>query len=259
MYTPNRDEPGLNIKIPWDENTAKGWIVSVAILLAILPFIAFVEIEKPKISEREISKVPIELMQISFGDGDGTGMSKGNLTAEGIMHKGDVPATNLSDAESSGKTQLSPNAAVDNPEDYERFTATKDIASTSAGNVNANGTGSRNIGSPTGSLLGTGLGTKGTGKGMGLGLGDIEWGGGGNRTVLRKKIPTYPHGAKGGQVKIRFVVDKSGNVVSLRPAQKGGDPILERAAIQALREWKFNPLTQDIDMEGVITIHFKLK
>ena len=258
MYTPYREETGIKFNIPWDKNTARGWIISVAILLSLLPFLYFVEIEKPKKLESEINKVPIDLLQISFGDGDGTGMSKGNLTAEGEMHKGTSPATNLSDAESAGGTQLSPNSAVDNPEDYQRFSPTKDIASNSSGSVDAQGTGSRNISSPSGSLLGTGLGSKGSGKGAGLGLGDIEWGGGGNRVVLNKRIPVYPPGAKGGQVKIRFVVDKNGTVISLRPAQKGGDPILERAAMQALREWKFNPLKQDMDMEGVITINFKL-
>ncbi len=258
MYTPYRENTGIKLNIPWDKFTARGFVISVAFYLCLLPFLSIIKIDKPVRREIEVNRIPIEILQISFGDGDGTGASKGNLTEEGIAHLGSSPSTNLSDAESAGKTQLSDIAAPDDPENYSGHIPTKDIASTDVGTTNANGTGSRNIGSANGSLLGTGLGTQGSGRGLGLGLGDIEWGGGGNRTVLSKKIPTYPKGARGGQVKIRFIVDKNGTVVSLRPAQKGGDPILERAAIQALREWKFNPLKQDMDMEGVITINFKL-
>lgn len=258
MYTPYRDETGIKLNIPWDRNTARGFVIALAILLAMLPFVSMVKIEKPQISEALVNKIPIELLEIKFGEGDGSGASKGNLTAEGIAHRGNTPATNLSDAEIGGKTQFSKVSAVDDPENYQKFSPTKDIASSESRANNNNGTSARNIGSPGGSLLGTGLGSKGSGKGLGSGLGDIEWGGGGNRSVISKRIPTFPPGARGGQVKIKFVVDRNGNVISMRPAQKGGDPVLERAAMQALREWKFNPLKADMDMEGVISITFKL-
>lgn len=257
MYTPYREEGGIDFKIPWDTNTAKGFGVSLLLYLLFLFVGGHIEIEKAKPRVVEVNRIPIEI--INFGDGDGTGMSKGNLTEEGMMHKGDVPATNFSDAEIAGKTQATKNLSNVNPEDATSFTPTKDIAASSTHDGSATASGTRNVGAPNGSLSGTGLGDKGFGKGAGLGLGDIEWGGGGNRTVLSKRAPLYPKGAKAGQVKIRFVVDKSGTVVSMRPVQRGGEPLLEKAAMEALRMWKFNPLKEDKNMEGVISFIFRLK
>ena len=123
----------------------------------------------------------------------------------------------------------------------------------------AGGTGSRNIGAPNGSLTGTGLGSRGFGKGAGLGLGNIEWGGGGNRTVLSHREPAFPSGSRGGQVRIRFTVDKNGTVISARPVTRGGDPALESAALSAIRSWRFNQIAENKTMEGVITFIFRLK
>ncbi len=257
MYTPYRDEIGLKLSLPWETNTAKGFVYSLAIALLLIflgSLFKFEPVEPLRIVE--ISKIPLEI--INFGLGDGTGRSKGNLTEEGMMHKGNTPATNLSDAETAAKTQLDKNISPINPEDATSFTPTKDVASNEKHDGNAYANGSRNIGAPNGSLTGTGLTDKGYGRGAGLGLGDIEWGGGGNRVVLNKRAPEFPRGARGGQVRVRFVVDQKGIIVSMRPAQKGGDPILERAAMNALRMWKFNPLKENKDMEGVITFTFKL-
>jgi len=37
-----------------------------------------------------------------------------------------------------------------------------------------------------------------------------------------------------------------------------GDPALEKSAMEALRNWKFNPLKVDKVMEGIITFTFRL-
>lgn len=256
MYTPYRDEVGLKINMPWETNTAKGFGYSIIICLFLVLIASLIKIEPATRQTVEVSRIPIEIL--NFGDGDGTGISKGNLTAEGMKHLGSIPITNLNDAVTAAKTQLDNKVSQINPEDATNFSPTKDVASSEKINGVASGTGARNVGSPIGSLDGRGIGDKGYGHGKGLGLGDIEWGGGGNRTVLDKRIPSFPPGAKGGQVRIKFVVDQEGMVVSMRPAQKGGDPILERAAMNALRMWRFNPLRDKKDMEGIISFTFKL-
>lgn len=257
MYTPYREDNRINFNVPWEINTAKGFSYSLVICVLLLLIGSLIKIDNiHSYRPIEVNRIPIEI--INFGDGDGTGISKGNLTAEGMMHQGNMPATNLSDAETAAKTQFDKNVSMVNPEDATSFIPTKDVASNEKHDGNAAASGTRNIGAPNGSLTGTGLGDKGFGRGAGLGLGDIEWGGGGNRTVLNKRVPSFPAGAKGGQVRILFVVDQGGTVVSMRPAQMGGDPVLVRAAMDALKMWKFNPLKENKEMQGVITFTFKL-
>lgn len=256
MYTPYRDERIVKLNIPWDTNTARGFGLSMLLNLLLLLLASTIEVKPPSVYQPQISRIPLELL--SFGDGDGTGVSKGNLSREGLAHQAPQPPTNLHDASVPGRTVFDRNAANLDPELASSFIPRSEISSDER-NQNLEGTGRRNYGSPDGSLGGTGLGTSGSGPGLGYGMGDIEWGGGGNRIVLQKKIPDYPKGANtSGQIRIRFVVAADGTVISMRPAQKGGDPALERAAMDALRVWRFNPLKEDKDMEGIITFTFRL-
>jgi protein TonB len=88
---------------------------------------------------------------------------------------------------------------------------------------------------------------------------DIEWGGGGNRTVIYKVLPQYPRGHNvAGRVRLRFTVLPDGTVGLIVPLQRT-DPLLERAAIEALRQWRFNPLPTATEMVGVITFTFELE
>ncbi|TAE27287.1 MAG: TonB family protein [Candidatus Kapaibacterium sp.] len=103
-----------------------------------------------------------------------------------------------------------------------------------------------------------GLGRFGSGAGRGQGYG-LEWGGGGNRVVLHKELPKYPPGMNTStQIKIRFTVNPNGTVGMILPMQKG-DPLLERAAIEALRRWQFNPLQETKEMVGFITFTFRVQ
>jgi TonB family protein len=105
---------------------------------------------------------------------------------------------------------------------------------------------------------GGGLGRYGSGPGRGAGYG-LEWGGGGNRVVLHKEMPKYPNGVNtSAQIKIRFTVLPNGSVGVAMPMQKG-EPVLERAAIEALRRWQFNPLADEKEMVGFITFTFRVQ
>ncbi|HRS00921.1 MAG TPA: energy transducer TonB [Bacteroidota bacterium] len=245
----------FNIRIPWDRNTYLGFIISVIICSIFIFLTSFFNMKQPTLYEPKSNVIPIELL--SFGEGDGTGVSKGNLTAEGEAHKGLLPANQLEDAKIASNGKISATTKL-NPEDA-NVIPSKNLSIAAKSDPNASGSDRENIGNPKGSEQGRGLGDKGYGAGLGMGLGDIEWGGGGNRIVLQKKIPVYPPGVNtSGTIRIKFTVLPDGTVDKMIPLEKA-DPRLERAAMDALRQWRFNPIKENIVMEGIITMAFKLR
>jgi len=257
MYVSSRHENKtiIDLKLPWDSNTARGFLIALFLTFIWLLFAPYIKIEPAAPYNREIATIPLTLL--NFGDGDGTGMSKGNLTPEGATHQGIKPTSDLEDAAIAAKTKQ--NSNVEDPENSMTFLPTKELSSNQASDKAERGSDSRNIGSPNGTSDGTGLGDKGFGKGKGSGFGDIEWGGGGNRVVLYKKIPKFPDGVNSSaQIKMKFTVQSDGTVSSVMPMQKA-DPRLERAAIDALRQWRFNPLKDDVEMVGIIPLTFMLR
>ncbi|MDQ1265474.1 MAG: hypothetical protein QG635_624 [Bacteroidota bacterium] len=246
----------IQFKLPWDKNTARGFVLSVVIIALFLLFMPLFKIQKSDPHEIHINSVPIEIL--NFGLGDGTGMSKGNLTAEGAMNKGAQPKSELEDASKAALTKQQKNTVTGELSDATKITPVNQLPSDQKSNTKDQGSSSRNVGSPNGSADGTGLGDKGSGAGKGLGFGDIEWGGGGNRVVLQKKLPKFPQGVNtSAQIRIKFIVQQDGTVSSMVPLQKG-DPTLEKAAMDALKQWRFNKLEKNIEMVGIITFTFKL-
>lgn len=79
------------------------------------------------------------------------------------------------------------------------------------------------------------------------------------RSILNKVIPEYPEGLqKISRVKIKFEVSKQGYVNNLLVTQKA-DPQLEKISINALKQWRFSSLNNDIIQVGYITFIFQLK
>lgn len=83
-----------------------------------------------------------------------------------------------------------------------------------------------------------------------------------SRNVMYKVIPEYPPGlASEAVVKLSFVVLPSGVVANIVPVLKG-DATLERVAIEAFRQWRFNslpPEAERVNQQGVITFRFVLR
>lgn len=257
MYEPYRQEKQVDFKIMYDSNTARGFGLSLLITFALILLSSLTSFEKPAPYEfKKLNTIPIEIL--NFGDGEGTGISKGNLSKEGIAQKGSPVTSELEDASKSGKTKFEQNFQVEDPIFANRLIPKDVLTSSEQNKSDGTGSGTKTVGSPNGSPEGTGLGQKGTGTGAGLGFGDIEWGGGGNRSVVQKKLPKYPPGVNtAAQIRIRFVVSPDGTVKSMLPLQKG-DPLLEKAAMDALRQWRFNPLKEQKEMFGIITFTFRL-
>lgn len=244
--------PGITLQIPWERFTARGFGVALITVPCLLYVMSLTQCSTPVLHERtEIRSIP--LMDLRWGNGDGTGNSGGNLAKSGMKKQGQKPSLDIEDASASVKSAT-------------KTTASTDI-STSAnvkpvrelGNVtqtpNAQA-GVKDIGvGKEGLLSGTGLGPQGDGKGSGEGWG-LQWGGGGNRSVLYKRLPTYPAGATATQIRVRFRVTPDGTVGQMNFVTKG-DPQLENEVTKALKMWKFNKITDERDMEGIITFSFR--
>ncbi|MCX6148387.1 MAG: TonB family protein [Candidatus Kapabacteria bacterium] len=249
----------LNIKIPWDKYTARGYFVSLLVLLLFYFLSPFMQMDKPQ-PIRERVTIPIQLL--NFGSGDGTGLRSGNLTKEGAKAKGETPKVNIQDAEQTPKdAKVQKSTPKVDIADAGRFNPVKKTTTETKTQSDKGGTGQQNIGAKNGDAHeGSGLGKTGTGKGAGDGFGDINWGGGGNRIVQHKELPKFPKNVNNSaQIVLRFKVLPDGTVSSIVPTQKG-DPALELAAVNALKKWRFNPLKDDSPiMIGTIPITFILR
>ena len=83
------------------------------------------------------------------------------------------------------------------------------------------------------------------------------------RKIEKKIIPKYPAGLqKEATVKIRFTVLPDGRVGEMIPLLKGGDATLEQTTMNALRQWRFNPLSPSapqVRVQGIITFNYLLR
>ena len=120
----------------------------------------------------------------------------------------------------------------------------------------------RHVRKGTGPGSGGGAGG-GSGGGIGAGQGlAIDWGGAGGRRLLSGRLPQYPKGTdKQMAVVLQFAVLPDGSVEQIRPTLRT-DELLERAAINALRTWRFDPLPSQVVQRsqiGKVTFNFKLE
>lgn len=80
-----------------------------------------------------------------------------------------------------------------------------------------------------------------------------------SRNIIIQVLPEYPSGIQQNtSVKIRFQVLADGSVSDLMVVRKA-DPVLEEISLQALRKWKFNPVSGETVQIGYITFIYRLK
>jgi TonB family protein len=91
---------------------------------------------------------------------------------------------------------------------------------------------------------------------------DIQWDGGLSRNRISGVLPSFPPGAsREVQVAVRFRVRPDGTMYGMTVIQKG-DPRYERAALTAMRTWRFNALPPEVkqsDQTGTAVFTFTLK
>jgi periplasmic protein TonB len=80
--------------------------------------------------------------------------------------------------------------------------------------------------------------------------------------LLSSVIPAYPASAKQfnvqGDVQIRTTIDEFGRVKQMKVIS--GPSLLQRAAMDALRQWKYEPTKLDgkpVPVEIVVTVKFR--
>jgi len=81
--------------------------------------------------------------------------------------------------------------------------------------------------------------------------------------LVKKVAPIYPQQAQQmkiqGSVEIAATISKEGNITNLKILS--GDPVLGRAAMDAVKQWKYKPYyldSQPVDIQTQITVVFKL-
>ena len=81
--------------------------------------------------------------------------------------------------------------------------------------------------------------------------------------IVKKVQPVYPAQARQmrleGKIELQANISQSGSITGIK--QLSGDPILGRAAIDAVRQWKYKPYYlngEPIEIQTQITVNFKL-
>lgn len=91
---------------------------------------------------------------------------------------------------------------------------------------------------------------------------EIDFGGKGKRKIYSYSLPPYPEGvSKEIDVKLRFTILSDGSVGKILPLIKA-DTKLELAAINSLRQWRFEPLPErakNVEQTAVIIFPFRLR
>jgi hypothetical protein len=105
-----------------------------------------------------------------------------------------------------------------------------------------------------------GRGNKAAGEGS-FGY-DIEWGGQGTRRIYSFILPDYPEGvSKEIDIRLKFSILPDGTVGTILPLTKA-DTRLENAAINSLRQWRFealNPDQKQVEQTAVIVFPYRLQ
>lgn len=211
-----------------------------------------------------------DLVEIRFGEpGGGSG-------GFGPMDKGfsmmDVGAVNQTDAEKQNKDEKQSvevpevttkvnekdedkiSTSTEKPEKVKPAKVTDVVRPTAGNNPDGKGIGN---GRGTGSGIGNGNGN-GFGDGLGDGFG-IDWGGR-IRKIYNYIIPKYPEGVyKEIDVQLRFAILPDGSVGKINVVKKA-DSKLEQVAIEALKLWRFEPLSGTLSgSTQMVTITFPFR
>ena len=91
---------------------------------------------------------------------------------------------------------------------------------------------------------------------------DIDWGGNGTRKIYSFVLPQYPEGVKKEvNIKLQFTILPDGTVGTIIPKIKA-DTKLENAAINSLRQWRFEALSSNqrqVEQTVIIVFPYRLQ
>jgi len=102
--TRHADQPSISIRLAWSPNVARGFVGALIIMAMILGMMTCTRFDADPIVMPKTAPVTL----LVLGSGDGTGMRKGNLTAEGAAQKGAENKDPLVDAAKSSGASKTP-------------------------------------------------------------------------------------------------------------------------------------------------------
>jgi TonB family protein len=231
------------------------------------------------VAASQVSNIPIALGNNSAKSG--LGYSGPTLTEASKRHPGLVPGPSGTGASMDTMAIASPGAAPIAVGTGGNGNAPTGAPSGSTLQQRSGGGGRGGWGGGRGSGIGTGLGGDAMPGAAQQLEGSVGQGGGAsksvkgkgfeisgpltNRPISYKVIPEYPAWAEEqgimGSVRLYFTVDAAGNVRSgIRVTKTTGYPQLDQLGIDALKQWKFAPLSggSDEGQWGIITFNFSL-
>jgi protein TonB len=189
-----------------------------------------------------------EYMLVGYGPGFGSGGQGGGSLQANQDDKNNIAAEQPEEKKEEKKVEL-PSAEPVKGEDA--------IASSSK-NKKENNSDSKVKPLLKGNSKGDGFGYGGEGTGGGGGFGfELDFGGNGKRRIYSYSLPEYPEGvSKEIDLKLRFTILPDGTISRIIPLIKA-DAQLEMAAVNSLRQWRFEPLPQNAkQMEQTVVITF---
>ena len=197
---------------------------------------------------------PADYVEISFGISSESGSSgaEGNLV-ENIEEISELEMQSTTEEQNREVNEVdlpvSENTSEENiiiPADEEKEIAEENISENTE-EVNSN-------------VTSTGQGNESVGDGS-LGF-DIDWGGNGTRKIYSFLLPRYPEGVKKEiDIKLEFTILPDGTVGTIIPKMKA-DTRLENAAINSLRQWRFEALRSNqrqAEQKALIVFPYRLQ
>lgn len=201
---------------------------------------------------------PSEYVEVGFGTtGEGVSAGAKGTQIEDIQQSSNIEASKRSEQLASVVKEVelpkTKNAEAENVVTPSEKTD-KDVK------PNSNTESNKDVDETASTTSSTGRGNKGEGEGS-FGY-DIDFGGKGTRKIYHWEAPAYPDGvAKEIDIRLKFSILPDGTVGRILPLLKA-DTRLENAAINSLRQWRFEPLRSNqkqIEQTAIIVFPYRLQ
>lgn len=198
---------------------------------------------------------PSEYIEISFGVSSETGSSGSQGDQIEMIEEVSKPEVeNVTEDKSKEVKEVDLPLAVNTSEENVIKPAEKDKEASSEESRTENND------PDLSSVTSTGQGNLAEGDGS-FGF-DIEWGGKGIRKIYSFTLPKYPGGVKKEiDIKLQFTILPDGTIGTIFPKIKA-DTRLENAAINSLRQWRFEALNssqKQVEQTVVIVFPYRLQ
>jgi protein TonB len=240
---------GMLKNLTLNSNNVRQLSFSLSILLHLLLFVFFL------LWKFQVSYKAPEFVELSFGNGIGSGSPGGG--ALGYEQFGETPKLSEASGSATQETEKVKEIALPKALHTDKESSVKPSDKDTKSKV---ATPESHAGTEKGVATNPGLGNGGEGPG-GFGF-DINWGGNGTRRIYNYPLPGYPEGVeKEFNVRLRFTIRPDGTVGTIMPLTKG-DTRLENAAINSLRQWRFEPLSpnqKQAEQTAVIVFPYRLR